>query len=479
MTIASAASPRGPQSADGESGPAGQLGALLEVWRLAWPAIGHMLLLTLVFAVDRLVLGRTSTDALASLQISTVFVWTVTSVFTAFSAGTLAVAGRAFGAGDRPKAARVVVASLGLALVIGVVVGVVTLVLSPSLLALAFPNAGRTVLADSQRYLVILLPALPLVFVEATAASALQAAGDTRTPLVGAALSNVLNLAVSCVLVFGLLGAPQLGVLGAALGALCATTLQAAVLLVALFGRASALPLRAELTARSLSRSIIRPLLEVSAPAFADKMVYAGGYLVFCMIIGWLGPQAMAANQALVSVEAICFLSAEGVGIAAGSLVAQNLGAGRPQRAAQVARVAAAMAVALLSTFGLLFAAAPQQLLGIFSDDRSIVELATMSLIVAAIAQPFMAYAMVMRMALRGAGATGKVLLVSLAGTFLVRLPVSYAAAVLGGWGLLGVWLGSTLDWVFQALLFAWIFRPAGRARAPGWAPALALQKLG
>jgi len=458
----------------------------LEVWRLAWPAIGHMLLLTLVFAVDRLVLGRTNTDALASLQISTVFVWTVTSIFTAFSAGTLAVAGRAVGAGDLPRAARVVVTSLGLAVVMGAAVAVLTLCASPALLALAFPHAGGSVLHETQRYLQIVLPALPLIFVEAIAASALQAAGDTRTPLVGAALSNLLNLAVSCVLVFGLLGAPQLGVRGAAIGAVCATALQATVLLIALLRRRSTLPVRRELGAplalrRALDRSVVRPLLAVSAPAFADKIVYAGGYLVFCMIIGWLGPAAMAANQALVSVEAICFLSAEGIGIAAGSLVAQSLGAGRREHAAQIASVASVMAVALLTAFALLFLGAPQALLGIFSADRGIVDLASMSLIVAAVAQPFMAYATVMRMALRGAGATGKVLLVTLAGTFLVRLPVSYLLAVPGGYGLLGVWLGSTLDWLFQAVLFAWMFRPTRSARGSAWrsVPALALQKLG
>ena len=160
-----------------------------------------------------------------------------------------------------------------------------------------------------------------------------------------------------------------------------------------------------------------------------------------------------------VSVEAICFLSADGFGIAAGALVAQKLGAGGVDDAKRAARIAARLSIALLSTFGLVFLLAPRALVAAFTDDASLVHMGITPLYVAAVAQPFMAYATVMRMALRGAGATRVVLLVTLAGTFLVRLPVAYTAAVVLDLGLAGIWIGSTLDWVFEATVLAWVFR--------------------
>lgn len=434
------------------------------VWRLAWPAIGHMLLLTLVFAVDRLVLGRTDTTALASLQISTVLVWTATSIFTAFSAGTLAVAGRAFGANDRRAAGQAAAVSLVLALVLGVVVAAVMSASSGRWLPVVFPQAGDAVLTDVGRYLAIVLPVLPFAFVEAIAAAALQSAGDTKSPLVAAGASNVLNLFVSCTLVFGLFGAPRLGVQGAALGAACAMVLQAALLLRVLLRERSALPVRACLLEGrgAVDPLVIQRIVRVSVPAFADKVVYAGGFLVFVVLVAWLGAVDMAANQAISSVEAICFLSAEGFGVAAGALVAQNLGAGAPARAERVASVAAGMAVATLGLFALIFLAAPRALLGVFSSDGAVVGAATTSLLLAAVSQPFMAYATVTRMALRGAGATASVLYVTLAGTFLVRLPIAFALSIGAGWGLAGLWVGSTLDWIVQAVAFAWILKRGG-----------------
>lgn len=439
-----------------------------EVWGLAGPAIAHMLLVTLVFLVDRVLLGRYAETALASLQISSILFWTLYSVLTAFSAGTLAVVGRAIGQGDRATAARAALGSMGFALAIGLVVAV-PLVASPgTLVGLLFPAVDAAVARDAVAYLRIVSMALPLAFVEAIAAATLQASGDTRTPLAAAVAANVINLVLSAVLVFGLLGAPELGVRGAAIGTAVATVVQALVLIASLLRAGSPIPLREVLgggRSRTSLRDPLRRVLRVSGPAFAEKIVYHAAYLTFVAMIGLLGATAMAANQALVSIEAICFLSADGFGIAAAALVAQKLGAGRAAEASRAALVAAGMAMALLTACGLVFVAAPRLLVGMFSPDDAIVDAGATALYATAIAQPFMAFGTVIRMGLRGAGATRAVLLLTLLGALLVRLPATWLFAIHLDLGLLGVWMGSTADWIVQAGLCAVLFFRGGWRR--------------
>ncbi|MFO0549686.1 MAG: MATE family efflux transporter [Polyangiaceae bacterium] len=437
--------------------------SVLEVLRLAWPVIAHSSLLTMVFVVDRVLCGRRSPDALASLQLSTVAVWAITSIFTACSAGTLAIAGRAFGARDALEVGRTVRASLAMAAIAGVAVVAVALpLLGPSARWL-LPSMGASVEADVLGYLYIVIPTLPLAFVEVIAASSLQAIGDTRSPVVAAASANVVNLVLSLLLVFGWMGMPALGVRGAAIGAAAAAVVQTVITLVAL-ARRSDVPLATPISEHD--REIVSRLVRVSGPAALDKVAYAGGYLAFSLVLGLIGPAAMAANQAIVSVEAFSFLSAEGLGVAAGVLVAQKLGANDASGAQAATRSAGRIGVALLSALGLAFLLGSSPLLAVFSSAPDFSAAARPALVVAALAQPWMAYALVARSALRGAGATRTVLYVSAASTLLVRLPLAYGLGVVAGLGLVGAWVACLLDWALQAALFERLLRGGALERA-------------
>ncbi|XXX76145.1 MATE family efflux transporter [Sorangium sp. So ce134] len=427
-----------------------------QVWRLAWPAIAHMLLLTLVFLVGRGMVGRYSTTALASMQICGTLTWTIVSVFSATSAGTLAVVARSVGAGDRAAAAAATRASLVFALALGAAVALPLLAACGPLLRALFPNAGAAVVEQAAAYLGIVLPVLPLAFVEAVAASALQGVGDTRTPLAVATIGNLVNVAVSAVLIFGHLGLPALGVRGAAVGVACTMTTEALLLTAALLSRSSPLPLRSAPAAPAAAS--LKRVLRVALPAFAERSAYHAGYMGFVAIIGLLGATAMAANQALIAVESVCFLSAEGFGVAAGALMAQRLGARSPRDAARVGLVAALMAILALSAFGALFALAPRPLLLAFSSDPELLAAGERALRVAAVAQPFMAFATVMGMGLRGAGDTRTVLAVTLVCSLVVRLGGTWLLAVTLGHGLVGVWMGSTADWICRSALLAVAF---------------------
>ena len=91
--------------------------------------------------------------------------------------------------------------------------------------------------------------------------------------------------------------------------------------------------------------------------------------------------------------------------------------------------------------------------MGVFSDDPAIIALGSRALLVAAVAQPFMAFATVTGMGLRGAGDTRTVLRVTVVSTILVRLVATYVFAITLGLGLVGVWMGSTSDWVCRSAL--------------------------
>ena len=174
--------------------------------------------------------------------------------------------------------------------------------------------------------------------------------------------------------------------------------------------------------ARCRSRDIVR----VGWPSLLERVLYHAGFSRYVAIIGRLGDAVMAANQALISVESICFMSADGFGIAAAALVAQKLGAKdasmmpaghahrRSRRGARLTRSASSC-----SRCGA--ASCP-------SSPRTRGHRVGLSAVpVLALAQPFMATAMVLAQALRGAGRTRTALLISLVGA-VVRAALVHVA---------------------------------------------------
>lgn len=446
-----------------------------EVRRIAGPAILHSLLQTLVFVVDRVMLGRHGAASLAAMQLVGTINWSLWSVFNAFEVGTLARVGRHVGAGDRPAARRVALLSVGIAIAVGLLVALATpLVLAA--LPLAADRASPEVLVEGRAYLSVTLLASPIVYVAAASTAILQAAGDTRTPLAIGIGANVVHLALNRVLILGAFGVPALGARGAGISTAVTFALEALLATLALCSRTRGVSLRMDPTARpgGSLREEARALVAVGGPAFAERALYHVGFLGYALVITRLGDASMAANQSLISLESVCFLSGDGFGVAAAALVAQKLGAGRPDEAQRAAWIATRYAVITLTTFGVAAFALRALVLPIFSRDAEVLAIGYRTIPILALAQPFMASGIVLAQALRGAARTKSALVVSLVCGVIVRLTATWTLAIGVGLGLVGIWLGSTTDWIARTVILGSMLRrplaePAAAA-SPGTA---------
>ena len=143
-------------------------------------------------------------------------------------------------------------------------------------------------------------------------------------------------------------------------------------------------------------------------------------------------------------------MAATGFGIASGTLVAQKLGAGRPADATACGWLSAGIGATTIGAVSLAFILVPDALVGLFTDDPDIVALGSRCLRVAAIAQPLMAIADALAGALRGAGDTRSPMVIALFGPVCVRLSACWLFAMVFELGLLGIWMGTTLDWAVR-----------------------------
>ncbi|AKV01259.1 MATE efflux family protein [Labilithrix luteola] len=432
-----------------------------EVRRLALPAILHSLLQTLVFVVDRIMLGQHGETSLAAMQLGGAIEWSIWSVFASFEVGTIARVGRHVGAKNPAAARRAAWISLAMAFGLGSLLAIVSpLVLRA--LPLVAANVSPAALDEARGYLAITMAASPLVFLSMISIATLQAGGDTKTPLVIGIFANVIHVALNRALILGVGSIPALGARGAAISTAITFGLEAACAALALTSRRRPVSLRKPLEpppeepagpSPHATREEARQLAHVAFPALLERVLYHIGYVGYVLMIARLGDAAMAANQSLISVESICFLSGDGFGIAAAALVAQKLGASKPGEARKAAKIATRDAILALTIFGLVALAFRDAILPLFAKDPEVIAIGRSAMPVLAVAQPFMATAIVIAQSLRGAGQTRQVLGVSVVGALFVRLSMTWLFAIALGFGLVGVWLGSTLDWAVRTAL--------------------------
>lgn len=351
--------------------------------------------------------------------------WLIAGYTVLVSVGSTALVARFVGGGNRQGAIQVTNQSILLAIafgLLGTVAGLSGLNGLVGLLQLQGPAA--TFAAEYLRPLILLL-----VFqvIESAGIACLIGAGDTRTGFWVLGGVAVVNLPLAWGFFLGLGPLPELGFTGIAVGTAVSHTLGGLVVLAVLaVGRAGL----------SLHWRLLRPdwpliwrLLRVSLPAGVDSLALIMGHLWFFGIVNSLGETASSAHGIALGWEAMSFVCGNAFGIAAMTLVGQNLGAGRPAQAARSGWVAFAMGCGMMSVMGaLFFIFAPEMFAFIcpHPEQRSVIAAGVPVLRLEAFAEPALASIIIFLCALRGAGDTRVPVLLNCVGLFGVRIPLAY-----------------------------------------------------
>jgi putative MATE family efflux protein len=418
------------------------------VLRLALPIVGSNLLQRGVGIVDTLMVGRLGAAELAAVGLAQLLIFFQMALVFGLGIGLTVMVGYHTGAGDAARRAQTI--RTGLALGLGLAAGLSFLGLWGSRWAAALLGATDRVLDLAVAYLVVswLLFAF-LVFLHLLSAI-FQGAGDTRTPLKVVAVVNLLHVAVALPLVFGLLGAPALGVVGAAVGSGVSEAVGVAWLLVLARRRGLLLP------GAWADREAVLRMGRVGWPAIGERLVTNGMQLVFARVVIGFGVAVYAAHQVGLNIEALSFLPGVAFAQAATALVGQRVGARDPEGARRAAGQALLVALAVMSAFGVAFVLAPALWVRLFTPEPEVLAWGAPLLRIMGLLQVPLAIALALAGSLRGAGETRSVLLAAIVGGWVVRIPLAVGLGVWAGYGILVVWLTMVLDWVVRALLMGW-----------------------
>jgi putative MATE family efflux protein len=427
----------------------------LGVWALAWPTIVGFGAQTLVRFADFVMVGGLGPEALAAVGLGGQVYWLVQAVANLVPTGLAAIVARAIGAGDLSRSDAALRQGILLATLLAIATTLVGLPFCE--LAISIYGVDPGVVAMGSDYVYWMLWGTVPFSLSFVFGAALRAAGDVRTPLYIGLIANVLNVGLNWVLIYGHLGAPALGVAGAAMASSIVMFVQVGVFFwMWMSGR---LVLKPHGHSFRPDRALCRRLFMIGYPAAIEQLLFQIGLLGFQRIMSLYGTAAIAAYNVGAQILSLSFIPGIGFATAAGTLVGQHLGDDDPETASRSGWLATWGAVASMTLIGLLIVVAAKPLAEVFSDDPEVVALTIDFIWILSAVQPLMAIEFAVGGSLRGAGDTFYPMITVFFGLLVARLiPAAIAGFVLGA-PLQLVWCALIGDYALKAFLLVRRFR--------------------
>ncbi len=426
------------------------------VFSLAVPVVLGMLMEFALATTDYFWVGRLGPTAQDAVTTSMVVIWSTFAIMGIISIGMTALVSRHIGAKNPDRAAFSTRQGLGLAVIIGLTTSAAGFLLVPTFLELMRTSA--TTYPQALAYMRVSFSFAIVFFLIETVYAVFRAAGDTRTPAKIAVVTIILNMGLDPLLMFGWGPVPSLGVAGAAvatgLSALVAGTW---VITKLLRGDAGFVLGRLTHYRPDIRESL--KILKIGLPTGSQWFVFTAVYWILIRIVHRFGEDAAAAMGVGNRMESFAYLTCTGFAMAASTMVGQNLGAGKPDRAARCAWSATGLAVGTTLIISIVFLTLPRQIAGIFTDSPAVQAIAVDYLMILGLSQITMAIEIVLEGAFGGAGDTVPPMIVMSIGA-LARIPLAYWLCFTLDWGINGVWWTLTFTTTVKALVLAfWFWR--------------------
>lgn len=431
---------------------------------LVWPIVLEQLLVTLVQSVDTAMVGSLGAAATASVSISQSPMFLINGVMMAFGTGFTVLIARSVGARDFVRARSLIRQAMTTILLLGVPVALICFALSYHIPL--WMGAEPDVLALAARYNRIMAIGVLFRGMTMVLTAIYRGFGDSRTPMYINMGVNAVNVIGNYLLIYPthtvelpgrgytVWGAGW-GVAGAAAASAGSIILGALLLLVITIRRPSPMQISLREDFR-LRPDDLRDVFRLSLPAMFERFTMSGASIVIASTVASLGTVAIAANSLASTGESFCYMPAFAFGTAATTLMSQALGAQRPDLAEKYIRECVRLGSALMGVLcSILFLFAPR-IIDLFTNDGEVIAIAGVLLrILATIEIPYL-IALVHAGALRGAGDTRSVFVITLISMWGVRVLGAVACVHLLGLGVYSVCVCMCTDNVTRMLMFAW-----------------------
>ncbi|GLU55737.1 MATE family efflux transporter [Dyadobacter frigoris] len=425
------------------------------IFLLSVPMIMEMVMESLFAVVDIFFVSKVSIEAVATVGLTESVITLVYSVAIGLSTAATATIARRIGEGNMAQArvaiGQVILISLGISLPIAVA----GFIFAGDVLSIM--GADPKVIETGTIFAQIQFLSAPVVILLYSLSGALRGAGAAATAMRSLIIANGLNMILGPTLIFGFGIIPAFGVAGAAIATALGRSIGVGYQLYSLTRVNKALAFAwADLKPH---KETIVSMVKVAAGGTGQFLVSSASWIFLTRILAEFGSDVVAGYTIAIRVIMFTLLPAWGLANAAATLVGQNLGAEKPERAEISVWKCASYNLFFLVGLSVFMFAGAETIIGWFSPNVEVIHTGKLALRVLCLGYGFYAYGMVIIQSLNGAGDTKTPTILNLICFWLIEIPLAYLLSIFFALGPIGVFISVPVAESILALLGIWRFR--------------------
>ena len=413
---------------------------------------------------DTLMVGHHSMEELAAASFVNTMFTLVVLFATGFSYGLTPVAGSLFGRGMKGDIGAAVKNSLTANMLLSAALVAVTVVFCLNIHRFGQPDE---LLPLMRPYLWVNIASLPFLCCFNTFKQFFDGITDTKTPMFVIIGGNLLNIFGNWVLIYGELGAPELGLFGAGLSTALSRAVMAAACVVLFFRHRRYREFRAGFATASASRGGMRRLASLGLPVALQMGMETAAFSLSAIFVGWIGTTALAAHQVVITVSQLLYMVSSGMAAAVAVRVSYFAGQKDYRAVRRTSTCGLQLILTIAATLSLPVFLLKDTISWWFTDSAEVCVLVSQTVI------PLIAYQLgdavqyTFANSLRGIEHVRPMIWIAFFAYFVVSLPLGWMLGIHMGYGLVGIWSAFPVCLSTAGLLYFLCFRRAlGRLEA-------------
>jgi len=424
------------------------------VFLLAVPMFLEMVMATVFNLVDMIWVGRLGTTAIAAVSMGGVVLMIAMSVVFGISISGASIISRRVGKGCLTEANIVIFHTLLLSFFVGI--GYIFFSGYSREMIIWMGAQGEVIYLGSE-YLKISLFGCSIVVFLSSINGLFRGAGHGLEAMLVLAISNIINILLDPLLIFGFWIFPQMGVKGAALGTVISHAIGVGIQLFLLVNGKLKISLR--LSSFKLQFGLLKKMLTIAIPSTFQLLLRMASTFVLMRLVAEYGTNSVAAYGIGMAILRFLVLPGLGIGNAASIMVGQNLGAGFPKRASKGAWLAALYSTIILGTLTILIIFMAHPIALIFNSNPKVIELGTRCIRILTICFIFGGVGIVMSRSLMGAGDAISPMIINFISQWLLQIPLAYYLSHKVGLKAEGVWIAISVSNCVGSAMGAYWFK--------------------